>query len=238
MKAKDRIILALDVDGEAAAMDMVDTLKDHVGLFKIGMQLYNSVGPEIVQRITDHGGRVFLDLKFHDIPNTVGAVSRVVTEKGCWMFNVHCAGGRAMMTAAARASSEEAARRGINRPVILGVTVLTSLSQAELNQEIGIAGRVDDTVVKWAEMAQESGLDGVVASPREVSAIREACGAGFLIVTPGVRPLWADVGDQKRVTTPRAAIDLGADYLVIGRPITAAANPLEATQKIIAELEE
>lgn len=143
-----------------------------------------------------------------------------------------------MMTAAARASSEEAARRGINRPVILGVTVLTSLSQAELNQEIGIAGRVDDTVVKWAEMAQESGLDGVVASPREVSAIRKVCGAGFLIVTPGVRPLWADVGDQKRVTTPRAAIDLGADYLVIGRPITAAANPLEATQKIIAELEE
>ena len=238
MQAKDRIILALDVDSMERALELVNQLKDYVGSFKIGMQLYNSVGPNILTKIMDDGGRVFLDLKFHDIPNTVGAVSRVVAHRGCWMFNVHAAGGAAMMEAAARSSQEEALNMGKTPPLVLGVTVLTSLSQEQLNAEIGIPESVEEIVSRWALLAKESGLDGVVASPREVKAIRQACGNEFLIVTPGVRPLWAGAQDQKRVTTPREAVDSGADYLVIGRPITGADNPVEAAQKIIKELEE
>lgn len=236
MQAKDRIILALDVDSEERALNLVEKLQPHVGLFKVGLQLYNSVGPDIVHKIHGLGGQVFLDLKFHDIPNTVGAVSRVIAGLGCLMFNVHCAGGRAMMDAAAGAVKEE--KEGISRSRVLGVTVLTSLSQAQVNDELGISGTVQDTVVRWAVLASDSGLDGVVASPREVKAIREKCGPDFLIVTPGVRPTWAGTQDQKRVTTPREAVDSGSDYLVIGRPITAAPDPVAAAQRIIAELEE
>ena len=238
MQAKDRIILALDVDSEEKALSLVEMLHPHVGLFKVGMQLFNSVGPDIVHRIDDLGGQIFLDLKFHDIPNTVGAVSRVAAGMGCMMFNVHCAGGRAMMEAAAGAVREAASKHGISRSLVLGVTVLTSLSQSQFNDELGIPGAIQDTVVKWAVMARESGLDGVVASPHEVRAIRESCGPDFLIVTPGVRPAWADTQDQKRVTTPREAVELGADYLVIGRPITASPDPVAAAQRITAELEE
>ncbi|MGE5544619.1 MAG: orotidine-5'-phosphate decarboxylase, partial [Bacillota bacterium] len=151
---------------------------------------------------------------------------------------VHCAGGRAMMEAAAQAVEKEALKQGMPRSRVLGVTVLTSLSQAQFNDELGIPGMVQDTVVRWAELARDSGLDGVVASPREARAIREKCGLGFLIVTPGVRPAWADTQDQKRFTTPREAVESGADYLVIGRPVTAAPDPVAAAQKIIAELEE
>ncbi|NLV15833.1 MAG: orotidine-5'-phosphate decarboxylase [Syntrophomonadaceae bacterium] len=238
MQAKDRIVLALDVDNPEKALELVSRLKDHVGAFKIGMQLYNSVGPDILEKINEGGSRVFLDLKFHDIPNTVGAVSRVAARRGCWMFNVHAAGGAAMMTAAAQSSREEASKTGKNPPLVLGVTVLTSLSQDQLNAEIGIPGSVEEVVSRWALLAKESGLDGVVASPREVKAIRQTCGNDFLIVTPGVRPLWAGTQDQKRVTTPREAVDSGADYLVIGRPITGADDPIEAAQRIIKELEE
>jgi len=238
LQAKERIILALDVDGESQALSLVERLQSHVGLFKVGMQLYHSSGPEIIHKIHGLGGRVFLDLKFHDIPNTVGAVSRVVASLGCMMFNVHAAGGRSMMEAAARQAREEARRRGLVPARVLGVTVLTSLSQQQVNQELGIPGTVQDTVVKWAILARESGLDGVVASPQEISAIRRACGGDFLIVTPGVRPVWAEAQDQKRVTTPREAVDLGADYLVIGRPITAAPDPVAAAQRIISELED
>lgn len=238
MQAKDRIVLALDVDSEARALSLVEKLQAHVGLFKVGMQLYNSVGPDIIPKIHDLGGQVFLDLKFHDIPNTVGAVSRVVAGLGCLMFNVHAAGGRAMMEAAAGAVQDEALRLGIVRSRVLAVTVLTSLSQDQVNEELGIPGTVRDAVVRWAALAQNSGLDGVVASPREVTAIREKCGPDFLIVTPGVRPSWADTQDQKRFTTPREAVELGSDYLVIGRPVTAAPDPVAAAQRIIAELEE
>lgn len=238
MQAKDRIVLALDVDSETRALNLVEKLQAHVGLFKVGMQLYNSVGPDIIPKIHDLGGQVFLDLKFHDIPNTVGAVSRVVAGLECLMFNVHAAGGRAMMEAAAGAVKDEALRLGIVRSRVLAVTVLTSLSQDQVNDELGIPGTVQDAVVRWAALAQNSGLDGVVASPREVTAIREKCGPDFLIVTPGVRPSWADTQDQKRITTPREAVELGSDYLVIGRPVTAAPDPVAAAQRIIAELEE
>lgn len=238
MQAKDRIVLALDVDNETLALNLVGKLQPHVGLFKVGMQLYNSVGPEIIHKIHGLGGQVFLDLKFHDIPNTVGAVSRVVAGLGCLMFNVHAAGGRKMMESAARAVKEKALQQGIARSHVLGVTVLTSLSQVEVNDELGIPGTVQETVVRWAVLAKDSGLDGVVASPREVAAIREKCGPDFLIVTPGVRPIWADTQDQKRFTTPREAVELGSDYLVVGRPVTAAPDPVEAARRIIAELEE
>ncbi len=238
MQVKDRIILALDVDNEVLALNLVEKLQSHVGLFKVGMQLYHSVGPEIINKIHDLGGQVFLDLKFHDIPNTVGAVSRVAARYGCLMFNVHTAGGSTMMKTAAEAVKEEAERRGISPSRVLGVTLLTSLSREQINNELGLPGAIQDTVVKWSALAKDSGLDGVVASPQEVPAIRKECGPDFLIVTPGVRPTWAATQDQKRFTTPREAIDLGSDYLVIGRPVTAASDPVEATRRIIAELEE
>lgn len=237
MEAKDRIILALDVDTEAQALGFVGQLKDYVGAFKIGMQLYNSTGPDIVKKMNELGGKIFVDLKFHDIPNTVAATSRVMARLGCYMFNVHAAGGREMMKQAALAVKKETDVLGVIPPKIIAVTVLTSLSQEELNNEVRVPMSVEKLVVEWAMMAKESGLDGVVASPKEVTAIRQACGPDFMIVTPGVRPDWADSQDQKRVTTPREAVDLGSDYLVIGRPITGAKDPVEASNKIISELE-
>jgi len=236
--AKDRIILALDVDTEAQAVELVKSLKDDVGAFKVGMQLYNSMGPAIVQKINDIGGKVFVDLKLHDIPNTVASAAKVLTGLNCLMFNVHAAGGRIMMQETAQATATEAQKLGINPPIVLAVTVLTSLSQQQLNEDMLIPDlTVEEVVVKWARMAQESGLNGVVCSPQEITAIRKACGDDFIIVTPGIRPAWSDSNDQKRITTPRQALDLGADYMVIGRPITAAANPQKAAQRIREELE-
>ncbi len=238
MQAKDRIILALDVDTEKEALALVETLYDRVGAFKVGMQLFNSVGPGIVQKINQLGGRVFVDLKFHDIPNTAAAAGRVMTRLDAFMYNVHIAGGREMMTAVVKNTAEEASRLGVNPPAVLGVTVLTSISSTQLREEMKVDKRVEELVVEWAVMAQECGLSGVVASPQETALIREACGPDFLIVTPGIRPAWSAAGDQKRITTPREALDQGADYMVIGRPIRQAADPREAAARIIEELEE
>lgn len=238
MQAKDRIILALDVDTEKEALALVETLYDRVGAFKVGMQLFNSVGPGIVQKINQLGGRVFVDLKFHDIPNTAAAAGRVMTRLDAFMYNVHIAGGREMMTAVVKSTAEEANRLGVNPPAVLGVTVLTSISSTQLREEMKVDKRVEELVVEWAVMAQECGLSGVVASPQETALIREACGPDFLIVTPGIRPAWSAAGDQKRITTPREALDKGADYMVIGRPIRQAADPREAAARIIEELEE
>ena len=238
MKAKDRIILALDVDSTAEALDLVKSLANYVGVFKIGMQLFNSAGPDIVKAVHDLGGRVFVDLKLHDIPNTVGSAGRVLTRLQSYMFNVHAAGGREMMRQAAEESREEAGKMGITPPLIIAVTVLTSISPRELKDEMFVTDyTVDDLVVKWAQMAKESGLGGVVCSPQEITPIRQACGPDFKIVTPGIRPLWSAANDQKRITTPRQALDLGADYMVIGRPITKADDPCAAAQRIIDELE-
>lgn len=238
MEAKERIVLALDVDTPKEALELVKKLTGFVGVFKIGMQLYNSVGPGIVHQVHDMGGRVFVDLKLHDIPNTVGAAGKVLTRLNSYMFNVHAAGGRAMMSQAAEDSKKEAQRLGISEPLILAVTVLTSISAKELAEEMYVTGMsVEDLVVKWALMAQASGLGGVVCSPQEIAPIRKACGPDFKIVTPGIRPLWSAANDQKRITTPRQALDLGADYMVIGRPITQADDPCAAAQKIIEELE-
>jgi len=238
MEAKDRIVLALDVDTREEALALVKKLSGYVGVFKIGMQLYNSVGPDIVNRVHDLGGRVFLDLKLHDIPNTVGSAGKVLTRLNTYMFNVHAAGGREMMRKVAAAAQEEADQRGITPPIILAVTVLTSISQRELAEEMFVTGmKVEELVVKWALMAKESGMGGVVCSPQEISPIRQACGSEFKIITPGIRPLWSAANDQKRITTPRQALDRGADYMVIGRPIVQAADPCAAAQKIIEELE-
>jgi orotidine-5'-phosphate decarboxylase len=238
MQAQERIILALDVDSAEQAIRLVQDLSGHVGAFKVGMQLYNSTGPDIIRRINDLGGKVFIDLKFHDIPNTVAAAARVITRHNCFMFNVHAAGGREMLKAAARAVEEEAAKLGIEVPVVLAVTVLTSISQQELESEMCISGiPIEDLTVKWALMSKECGISGVVCSPREIKAIRNACGKEFTIVTPGIRPSWSAKNDQKRITTPREAVDLGADYIVIGRPITGSPEPRQAADMIIEELE-
>lgn len=237
MKAKDRLIVALDVDTMAEAEALVDKLHEYVGVFKVGMQLYNSEGPEVLRRLHGLGGRIFLDLKLHDIPNTVGQAGAVLTRHRVFMYNVHTAGGREMMQRAAAATEKEAAALGGQRPLVIGVTVLTSISQEILENEIGINRSVKDQVVKWALLAKAAGLDGVVASPKEITAIREACGPDFVIITPGVRPAWAAVNDQKRVMTPQEAMQAGASYLVVGRPITAAADPVEAAKKILEEME-
>ncbi len=238
MQAKDRIVLALDVDTREEALDLVAKLTDYVGVFKIGMQLFNSTGPDIVHQVHELGGKVFVDLKLHDIPNTVGSAGKVLTRLNSYMFNVHAGGGREMMRQVALESQAEALKLGIEAPLILAVTVLTSISGKELAEEMFVADmQVEDLVVKWALMAQQSGLGGVVCSPQEIIPIRQACGPDFKIVTPGIRPLWSAANDQKRITTPRQALDQGADFMVIGRPIVQAANPCEAAQRIIDELE-
>ncbi|TLN00227.1 orotidine-5'-phosphate decarboxylase [bacterium] len=235
--AKDRLIVALDVDTMAEAEHLVAQLHDYVGVFKVGMQLYNSEGPEVLHRIHGLGGRIFLDLKLHDIPNTVGQAGAVLTRHRVYMYNVHTAGGKEMMQRAVKAAVKEAETLDIPRPLVIGVTVLTSINQEILTNEVGIDRDVEDQVVRWALLAKEAGLNGVVASPREITAIRAACGQDFVIITPGVRPEWAAANDQKRVMTPGEAMKAGASYLVVGRPITAAADPAAAAQRIIEEME-
>lgn len=237
MQGKDRVIVALDVDTKEQALNAAQKLSDHVGVFKIGMQLFNSAGPEIVKEFNALGANVFVDLKFHDIPNTVASAARVMTRMGCYMFNVHAAGGSEMMRQAVEAVRSESEKLGVKPPKVLAVTVLTSLSQEQVENEMHVPMAVQDLVVSWAKMAKDAGIDGVVASPKEIAAIRQACGPDFLIVTPGVRPIWADANDQKRVMTPREALDQGADYMVIGRPILAAVDPVEAANKVKQELE-
>jgi len=236
--SKERIILALDVSTEGDAIEMVKDLKDHVGAFKVGMELFNSTGPRIFESLREAGaGKVFYDGKFHDIPNTVAGAARAAARLGVWMFNVHAPGGSAMMRAAVDAASEEADRLGVERPLILGVTVLTSISEDVLHQELSVPTPLEKQVTHLASLAQASGLDGVVASPHEISQVKSACGPEFLVVTPGVRPKWAAANDQARIMTPSAAVHAGADYLVIGRAITGASDRVAAAQRIIEELE-
>ena len=238
MQAKEKIILALDVDNLEKALTLVKDLKDYVGMFKVGMELYYSTGPDIVKQINDLGGKVFVDLKLHDIPNTASSAGRVLTRLNCAMFNVHAAGGFEMMRKTHEDSAAEALKLGIKPPLLLAVTVLTSIAQEQLRQEMMVSDlSVQDLVVKWALLAQKAGMDGVVCSPQEIILIKEACGAEFKTVTPGIRPAWSEVGDQKRITTPRQALEMGTDYMVIGRPIAKADNPREAAVKIIEELE-
>ena len=230
------ILVALDVESAARAIELADLLRGTVGGYKIGKQLFTAAGPAMVRELTSRGDRVFLDLKFHDIPNTVAGAVQSAVATGAWMVNVHASGGSAMMRAAAEAATKTAASLGRPRPLVIGVTVLTSMTDAALS-EIGVARPMLDQVVHLARLAKASGLDGVVASPQETRAIRDACGKDFQIVTPGIRP--ADQqgkDDQARTLTPAEAISAGATYLVIGRPITAASAPRQAAESITATL--
>jgi len=230
------ILVALDVDSAAKAIALADTLRGAVGGYKIGKQLFTAAGPAVVHELTSRGDRVFLDLKFHDIPNTVAGGVQSAVATGAWMVNVHASGGSAMMQAAAEAATTAAAALGRPRPLVIGVTVLTSMTDAAL-AEVGVARPVLEQVVHLARLAKQSGLDGVVASPQETAAIRAACGPDFQIVTPGIRP--ADQqgkDDQARTLTPAEAMKVGSTYLVIGRPITGAPDPREAAKQILASL--
>jgi orotidine-5'-phosphate decarboxylase len=232
------ILIALDVDTADEATRIADTLRGTVGGYKVGMQLFTSAGPDVVRPFVERGDRLFLDLKFHDIPNTVAGAVSAAASLGVWMVNVHASGGTAMLQAARRGADEGAARRGIAPPLVIAVTVLTSIDEATL-ASLGIQESPLDHVVRLARMTQDAGLDGVVASPREVAAIRQACGPDFVIVTPGIRGGAAVSGadDQQRTATPAGAIQAGSSYLVIGRPITAAGNPREAALAIGREID-
>ncbi len=236
IKFKNPLMIALDVNTMREAELLVDTLAPYAGGFKVGMQLYNSAGPEVLHRLRVKAP-VFVDLKFHDIPNTVAGATRVLTRLGAAILNVHAAGGGDMMRAAVDAARDEAARASIKLPLVVAVTVLTSISQEVFNNEIGIPGSIEERVVAWALLAKEAGLDGVVASPREIAAIRKNCGQDFIIITPGVRPAGAAADDQKRTMTPKEAVGLGATYLVVGRPVTTAPDPVEVVRAILEDIE-
>ena len=230
----DRVLVALDVDTAAEARTLADRLRGAVAGFKIGKQLFTSEGPGIVEALVSRGDRVFLDLKYHDIPNTVAGAVRAATRHGVWMLNVHASGGSAMMRAAADAAADEAARRSLSAPIVIGVTVLTSLDQAAL-AEIGITHPVTEQVERLAALTQASGLAGVVASAQEIALIRRRCGGDFLVVTPGIRAAGESKGDQSRTLGAAEALAAGASYLVVGRPITAAADPRAAAERLAAE---
>jgi len=232
---KDRIIVALDVNNLASAEQLVDQLKGLIKIFKVGKRLFTSCGPKVINMITEKGNRIFLDLKFHDIPNTVAGAAEAATEQKVFMFNLHASGGLKMMSAAVQAAEQRSAGLGIKRPIVLGVTVLTSSNEEDLRQ-LGINRSVQEQVVYLAKQAKDAGLDGVVCSAHEIELIRKTAGDDFVIVTPGIRPSWSASNDQKRIMTPAQAFDKGADYIVIGRPIAAAPDPAEATQRIRDEL--
>lgn len=235
-EARERVIVALDVPDRAAALAAVDELKGLVGAFKIGLQLFTSEGPGFVREVVEGGNRVFLDVKYHDIPNTVAGAAVQAAGLGVWMLNVHASGGGEMMKAAADAVRESSASTGIPAPKLIGVTVLTSSNEKTLH-ETGITQDLNERVLQLAQLTAKCGLDGVVASPRETVAIRQALGAEeFLIVTPGIRPSGATNDDQKRVMTPAEAIASGSDYLVIGRPIMSADDRASAAHEIVSQM--
>lgn len=237
VSAKDRLIVALDVDSLKRARELIAALQDIVGMFKVGSQLFTAAGPVIVREIVNAGAGVFLDLKFHDIPNTVAGAAIEAARLGVSIFNVHAAGGGEMMRRADAAVREICQRESLPRPRIIAVTALTS-TDAEVLAAIGVTATVEQQVRTLAMLAHESNLDGVVASPREVQLIRAAVPSqSFLIVTPGVRPAGSDRGDQKRTMTPAEAVRGGSDYLVIGRPIIESADPALAARKVIEEIE-
>lgn len=233
---KNPLIIALDFDTLDKAAAIAEKLCSFAGAFKVGMQLYYSVGPDCVHTLKKAGAPLFVDLKLHDIPNTVAGAARALTRLGASIINVHAAGGQAMMRAAVEAAGEEAAKLGQPRPLVTAVTVLTSIDQDTFSREVGLPGAIRERVAAWSALAKKAGLDGVVASPWEIEAVREACGPDFTIITPGVRPLGAAAGDQKRVMAPGEAVRLGADYLVVGRPVTAAPDPVRATLAILEEI--
>ncbi|MNC31159.1 Orotidine 5'-phosphate decarboxylase [compost metagenome] len=232
-----RLMVALDVPDVAQAGRLIEKLEGIPCYMKVGMQLFYAAGPDFIRELKAHGYSVFLDVKMHDIPNTVRGGAESLTLLGVDMFNVHAAGGTAMMAAALEGAAKAVSLHpSLHIPLIIAVTQLTSTSQEMMNSEIGISGTVTDTVVRYAKLAAEAGLHGVVASPQEAAVIAAACGPDFRIVTPGIRPAGASLDDQSRVMTPGQAIRQGSHFLVVGRPITAAADPRQAALTIIEEM--
>jgi len=232
---KDKIIFALDVEHFAEAQHWVNLLKNHVGIFKVGKQLFTHAGPKVVDMIRQKGQKVFLDLKFHDIPNTVARAGEEATKLHVTMFNLHALGGFEMMKKTVEGSRAAAKSLGIPKPLILAVTILTSMDEETL-KEVGVQGPLLEEVGRLAHLSMRAGVDGVVASPKEIGIIRQQCGEKFLIVTPGIRHPSDKRDDQKRTLSPKEAITAGASYLVIGRPIKEAKDPIEAVQKIIEDI--
>lgn len=237
-EAKNKLIVALDVDSASRALYLFDALRGVAGMFKIGSQLFTAAGPDVVRQIVARGGRVFLDLKFHDIPNTVAAAGIEVARLGVSIFDVHASGGAEMMKRTAETVAETAAREGLTRPKVIAVTLLTSINRATLEQ-IGINDEPRSVVHRLASSAAACGLDGVVASPQEIKIIREAATrSGFLIITPGIRSRLIHDDDQRRTLTAAEAIRAGADHVVIGRPILNAKDPIEAARQFVEEIDE
>lgn len=227
--ARERLIVALDVSNAREARDLVHQIGDQAGLYKVGLQLFTAEGPDFVRELVSSGRKVFLDLKLHDIPNTVGQAVRQAADLGASMLTIHGTGGMAMLKAATEVSA--------GRITLLAVTVLTSMNDEDL-QQVGVAGRVLDQALRIASLAQAAGFGGVVSSPREAAQLRRSLGEGFAIVTPGVRPAGSALNDQQRVATPGEAITSGATHVVVGRPITHAADPAEAARAIIGEIQQ
>ena len=236
MSWKEKLIIALDVSSADRALDIVDRLSDNTGVFKVGFELYVSAGPSIVEKIQNKGKKVFLDLKFHDIPNTVSKAAVAATKLGVYMFNLHTSGGLDMMTRCRESVVEYCAKANTPKPKIIGVTALTSLDNDMLKNELCIPHGVKTQVKHLALLAKKAGLDGVVASPHEIALIKKHCGKEFLVVTPGIRPSWSLPDDQMRTATPRDALRGGADYIVMGRGILKQEDPIKALELISLEI--
>ena len=235
-KAKDRLIVALDFPTGKEAKALVEELGDAVTFYKVGMELFYSEGPAIVSYLKERGKKVFLDLKLQDIPNTVAHSLAVLTRLGADIMNVHAVGGPKMMAEGMKAIGEAAEKLGVPAPKLIAVTILTSMDEAQW-APLGYEKSIGEEVLALAALAKESGLNGVVASPREAESIRKVCGSDFIIVTPGVRPTWAAAKDKSRIATPNMALENGATHLVVGRPITKAENKIDAVNRILKEME-
>jgi len=234
-RPEDKIIIALDVPKKEIALNLIEKLK-YVRTFKIGLELFISEGPSLLKKIHKMGKKIFLDLKLHDIPNTVAGAIRSGLQHRVSMMTLHASGGLDMMRRASDEANQFSIKTGIQKPLLLAVTVLTSFKQDELKQ-IGVKGKTNDQVLNLAGLAKQAGMDGLVCSPKETTLIKKEMGKDFLVVNPGIRPLWASKDDQKRITTPSQAIQNGADFLVMGRPVTQAPDPEEAFFKICQELD-
>ena len=235
LAAKDRIFCAIDTTDLDHAINLASSLSGVIGGAKLGKEFFAAHGPQGVRAVAKTGMPIFLDVKYHDIPNTVAGAIRAVTPLGVRIVNVHAAGGLEMMKRAGDAAREAADKAGVDVPWVIAVTILTSMDQGDLD-DVGLKGPIEDRVVKLAELTQKAGLDGVVCSAQEITPVRKALGPDFKLITPGIRPSWAASDDQKRIVTPADAVAMGSDVLVIGRPITKAEDPVAAAQKIVAEL--